>query len=126
MHLSCAAQTRTDTCKWEYDSLFHSKVYTWVDQMPQYKEGQTDVLQFFSKNFKYPISQKRFQGSVNLAFIITASGEIRNASVLGKEKKNFTEVDKEALRVLSIMQRWKPGECHGIKVPVKILLPLKF
>ena len=35
-------------------------------------------------------------------------------------------LDKEALRVLSLMPKWKPGKQRGVPVRVKFTIPINF
>lgn len=126
--LSCISTERTMTvnnnCKSTYDTLTNQTVYTIVDEMPEYPGGTKEALNFFSDNFKYP-EQDIFQGSFQLEFIVDLQGNITGQRIRNKSASELTEADKEALRVLSIMPKWKPGTCKGETVPVRINLPIK-
>lgn len=128
--LSCGAHSYTYTtdsseCTFFYDSVQKRTIYTYVDKMPEYKGSMNEVLLFFNKQFSYP-EQEIFQGSIRLEFIINEKGEIINPKIVSKENDNITPAEKEALRVLKLMPKWNPGECHGRRVPVKMYLPIKF
>jgi periplasmic protein TonB len=41
-------------------------------------------------------------------------------------KKLNKTADQDALRVIDIMPKWRPGKCNGIAVPVKYVIPIKF
>ncbi len=112
-----------DVCKSSYDTLTNQVVYTFVDEMPEYKGGTKDVLSFFTNNFKYP-EQGFFQGSIYLEFIIDVQGNVTGQKIRNKNAEEFTDVDKEALRVISLMPKWKPGKCQGKIVPVRTYIPL--
>lgn len=121
------AQTRNDIklpCPGEYDSTLQRWIYTFVDTMPAFEEGELGLVKFFTKHFRFPAKQDIIQGKVNLTFIIDADGKVLNVRIPGKTDTSLTSVDKEALRVLNSMSRWKAGSCSGTNVPVKIFWPV--
>jgi hypothetical protein len=112
-----------DVCKSSYDTLTNQVVYVFVDEIPEYQGGTKEMLKFFFDNFKYP-KQDFFQGSIYLEFIIDIQGNVTGQKIRNKNTEELTEVDKEALRVLSLMPQWKPGKCKGEIVPVRTYIPL--
>ncbi|UCJ06027.1 energy transducer TonB [Chitinophaga pendula] len=94
--------------------------------MPEFDKGEIGLLRFFKANFRYPEKQDFFQGSINLVFIVDTNGRVKDGHILKKSNTELTLLDKEALRVLSIMPRWKAGSCEGQKVPVRMFWPVKF
>lgn len=116
--------TPKDDCESVYDILTNQIVYTRVDEDPEYIGGAQGALIFFANNFKYP-DQDFFQGSFHLEFIVDAQGYVRGQRIRNGNVDNLTEADKEALRVLSIMPKWKPGKCKGRAVPVRTYLPIR-
>ena len=77
------------------------------------------------KNIKYPsISQENgVQGRVIVQFVVNRDGSIVDPVVL---RSVDPYLDKEALRVVSAMPKWKPGEQRGKTVRVKFTLPIQF
>ena len=63
------------------------------------------------------------QGKVVVSFTINADGELTNLQVL---KGLGFGTDEEALRVLRLMPRWKPGRQAGRAVRVRYNLPITF
>jgi len=118
------SSSQAQECSSEYDSLLKMKVYTFVDQMPEYATGEAGISAFISKNFKYPRQQESVQGRVNLVFIIMEDGRIKGERIPHKRENEYTLIDKEALRVLRKMPAWKAGTCWGKKVAVKFSLPI--
>jgi len=114
------AQQDTSGCTYQYDSTLQRNVYDWVDERPAYANGEEAQLKFFSMNFHYPPEEEEFQGTIRLTYIIDVDGEIRDPKILGKAKAEYSVFDKDALRVLSLMRRWKPGCCQGREVPVRM------
>lgn len=126
---SCDVQHRINStakdCKQEYDSILQRQVYANVDKMPEFEKGEIGLLKFFTDNFQYPKDQDLFQGSINLVFVIDTNGKVMDSRILNKSKAELTLVDKEALRVLAIMPKWKAGSCEGRKVPVRMFWPIR-
>ncbi len=126
--LSCSSTERTvtvnDSCKTTYDTLTNQTVYIFVDEMPEYPGGIKEALIFFLENFKYP-QQDVYQGSFQLEFIVDMQGNVTGQRIRNKNTSELTEADKEALRVLSIMPKWKPGKCKGEAVPFRTNIPIK-
>jgi protein TonB len=115
-----------DYCKQVYDKLTQQNVYTFADEMPTYPGGAVAIMKFFMDNFIYPNSQEGFQASFQLEFIIDQNGHINGSRIRNKDFSELTEFDKEALRVLSKMPKWKPGTCKNKIISVKMYLPIKF
>ncbi|KAA2238838.1 hypothetical protein F0L74_21730 [Chitinophaga agrisoli] len=83
------------------------------------------MAHFILANFVYP-EQDVFQASFQLQFVIDVTGKLIAPGIQNKQPARYTNAEKELLRVLSIMPKWRPGECRGKKVPVKVMLPLRF
>ena len=93
--------------------------------MPEYKGGQEAMMKFVVENVKYPEEAKKngIQGKVFISFTVTKTGKLENIKVL----KNLNDLlDAEALRVISTMPDWVPGESKGTAVDVEVTLPIMF
>ena len=101
------------------------KVFDMVEQMPQFPGGQTEMMQFISKNMKYPtIAQENgTQGRVICQFVVGADGRVRDVNVL---RGVDPYLDKEAVRVIMSMPKWIPGKQNGKAVSVKYTIPVVF
>lgn len=101
------------------------KVFDMVEQMPQFPGGQAEMMQFISKNMKYPtIAQENgTQGRVTCQFVIGADGKVRDVKVL---RGVDPYLDKEAVRVIMSMPKWIPGKQNGKAVSVKYTIPVMF
>ena len=93
--------------------------------MPEYPGGREGILKYFSLNYKYP-NQNDFQGSIDMEFVIDIDGNVTGARIKNKDKAEITLAEQKALEVLRNMPRWKPGRCNNIKVPVRMIIPLRF
>lgn len=105
------------------------KVYQVVEQMPQFPGGDDAMLKFLNKNTKYPAIARNANtmGTIFLTFIISKNGKVENVQVLrGIKGTGAKECADEAVRVVKMMPKWKPGIQNGKKVAVQYNLPIKF
>ena len=101
-------------------------IFEVVEQMPEFPNGgMAGLMQFLSKNIKYPtIAQENgTQGRVTVQFVVNKDGSIVDAKVL---RGVDPYLDKEALRVVNSMPKWKPGMQRGKPVRVKYTVPVMF
>ena len=101
-------------------------IFEVVEQMPEFPNGgMAGLMQFLSKNIKYPtIAQENgTQGRVTVQFVVNKDGSIVDAKVI---RGVDPYLDKEALRVIGTMPKWKPGMQRGKPVRVKYTVPVMF
>lgn len=101
-------------------------IFEVVEQMPEFPNGgMSGLMQFLSKNIKYPtIAQENgTQGRVTVQFVVNRDGTIVDARVI---RGVDPYLDKEALRVIGTMPKWKPGMQRGKPVRVKYTVPVMF
>ena len=101
-------------------------IFEVVEQMPEFPNGgMAGLMQYLSKNIKYPtIAQDNgTQGRVTVQFVVNRDGSIVDAKVL---RGVDPYLDKEAIRVISSMPKWKPGMQRGKAVRVKYTVPVMF
>lgn len=96
-----------------------------VEHMPEFPGGMTALMKYLGSNIKYPsISQEvGSQGRVIVQFVVNKDGTIVNPTVV---RGVDAYLDKEAVRVISSMPKWKPGVQNGKKVRVKYTVPVVF
>ena len=100
-------------------------VFVIVEKMPQFPGGDAALLNFISKQVKYPdiAVEKGIQGKVIIRFVVTRDGSVKNAKVL---RGVAPSLDKEALRVVNLLPKWTPGEQRGKRVDVYYTIPISF
>ena len=100
-------------------------IFEVVEQMPEYPGGMPAMMEFISKNIKYPAAaqQAKIQGRVTIQFIVNTEGNIINPRVL---RSAAPLLDAEAIRLTTIMPKWKPGMQRGQAVNVKYTVPIMF
>ena len=100
-------------------------IFQVVEEIPEYPGGMEECMKFLSKNIKYPVEAHKngIQGRVIVSFVITDEGDIEEPVVL---RGVDPLLDAEALRVIKLMPKWKPGKQRGKAVNVKFTLPVIF
>lgn len=99
-------------------------IYSVVDKLPIYKNKPIDVLIYLSDNIKIIINSLN-QTKVDLQFIVLENGKVSDVGIYNKKESEYTDIDKEYIKVLSMMPKWQAGECNGKKVAVKIRLTIR-
>jgi len=96
-----------------------------LDNLPEYKGGQDALFKALSENLIYPQEclEEHIQGTVLVQFIISHKGEIKDITVLNSV---HPLLDKEAIRVVGLLNDWKPGIKDGKTVDVYYNLPISF
>ena len=98
-------------------------VYKFVEQMPKFNG---DFAVFLNSKLHYPDSARAHneEGRSIVQFVVNEKGEVVTPTVV--RSSGFPLLDEEALRVVSLMPAWNPGEQKGQKVAVYYTLPITF
>lgn len=102
------------------------KPFVYVEQMPGFKGGETEMLKYLAKNIRYPKESQETgnQGLVVISFVVSRDGSLSDFEVL---KSVDEATDAEALRVVKSMNgNWYPGKQNGVPVQVRYTLPVRF
>ena len=101
------------------------EVFMVVEDMPEFPGGTAALMQYLQKNIKYLAicRENNIQGRVLVTFIVNKDGAVVEPEVV---KSVNPSLDKEALRVISTMPKWKPGSQRGKPVRVKYTVPVNF
>jgi len=96
-----------------------------VERMPQYPGGDEELFKYLATNIKYPSDAKEqnIEGRVICQFIINRDGSVSEVVVV---RSITPSLDAEAVRVISAMPNWTPGEQRAQTVRVKYTLPINF
>jgi len=106
-----------------YDpQVLSTLVYTRADKMPEFPGGQVEMKRYIVENMNLPEGVK-LSGKVRLSFIVETDGELSEIQI--SEGIN-DQIDKEMIRVIGGMPRWRPGMDQGRLVRTRITLPIKF
>lgn len=96
-----------------------------VERLPEFPGGMTEFMKWLTKNLKYPESARRqnMQGMVVVSFIVNTDGSTSEIRVV---RPRHPDLDREAVRVVRMMPKWKPGEDHGKVCRTMISIPIVF
>ena len=101
------------------------KIYTVIEQMPQFPGGENELLGYISKNLHYPIiaQENGIQGKVIVRFEVTKNGSVDKVEVV---RPLDPACDKEAMRVVRSLPKFIPGRQNGVNVNVWYTLPITY
>lgn len=107
----------------EEESDGEADIFQVVEDMPQFPGGS--VQKWIMKNVKYPMiaQENNIQGKVFVQFVIEKDGSVSDVKVA---RSVDPSLDKEAIRVVKAMPKWKPGKQRGKPVRVSYTVPINF
>lgn len=102
-----------------------SEIFYVVERTPEFPGGMGELMKFLQRNVKYPTAaqQAGIQGKVVVEFTVKKDGSVADIKVI---RSVNPELDAEAMRVISVMPKWKPGEQRGTPVDARFNLPINF
>ena len=122
---NAAVEVKYTPVEVEEEEVDEQEIFTIVEEMPEYPGGIAAALKWIANELKYPaIAQENgVQGRVTVRFTINADGSVVDPAIL---RGVDPHLDKEALRVIGKMPKWKPGKQRGKAVRVSYNLPVRF
>ena len=101
-------------------------IFMVVETMPEFPGGQQALFKYLAENVKYPViaQENGIQGRVICQFVVNKDGSI--VDVVAVRSSGEPSLDKEAIRVIKSMPKWKPGKQRGKPVRVKYTVPVNF
>ncbi|VAW30447.1 putative TonB-dependent receptor [hydrothermal vent metagenome] len=102
-----------------------TQVFFIVEDMPEFPGGELALRKFIANSIKYPViaQENGIEGKVYVTFVVDKDGSVSNAKIA---RGVDPSIDKEALRVVSNLPRWKPGKQRGKPVRVSYTVPINF
>ena len=100
-------------------------IYFSAEQIPIYPGGEAALMQYIASAIQYPAMaiNANVQGRVIIQFIVEKDGSVTKVRVL---RGVDAALDKEAVRVVSMSPKWKPGKQRDRAVPVTYTFPVIF
>ena len=98
-------------------------IFRIIEQLPEFPGGATAYMKWLTRNLRYPASaqKQKIEGKVVVQFIINKNGSISDLKIV---KPLDPDCDKEVLRVMYMMPKWKPGTEKGKPVRSKYVIPV--
>jgi protein TonB len=102
-----------------------AQVFFIVEDMPEFPGGEMALRTYIANQIKYPViaQENGIQGKVYVTFVVGKDGSVSNASIA---RGVDPSLDKEALRVIGTLPKWKPGKQRGKPVNVSYTVPINF
>jgi protein TonB len=101
-------------------------IFQVVDQQAEFPGGMQALYKYLGDNIQYPrvSRENNSQGRVFIRFVVNSDGSIQDAEVI--KSSGDVYLDKEAVRVIAGMPKWKPGVHSGKPVRVYYTVPVMF
>ena len=113
------------------DELMEGEIYDddWlfvqVDEDPEFPGGEKALYKFIEDNMQYPrlAAENGISGKVYVSFGIDTDGSVQNPRLL---RDIGGGCGAEAIRIVKMMPKWKPGKQQGKAVRMQYNLPVVF
>jgi protein TonB len=102
-----------------------AEVFFIVEDMPEFPGGEAALRAYIANQIKYPViaQENGIQGKVYVTFVVGKDGAVSNATIA---RGVDPSLDKEAIRVVNTLPKWKPGKQRGKAVNVSYTVPINF
>lgn len=102
-----------------------NKVFTSVEQMPQFPGGDAALMKYIASHMQYPpmAQDQGIQGKCIVQFVVTRTGSVGEVKVV---RSLSPDCDNEAKRVVRSLPKFTPGKQNGQPVNVWYTLPVTF
>jgi len=109
----------------EEEETDDAPVFFIVEEMPEFPGGDLELRKYIANSVKYPViaQENGIQGRVYVQFVVGTDGAVSQVKVARGVDPNL---DKEAIRVVQSMPKWKPGKQRGKAVKVSYTVPINF
>lgn len=107
------------------EEVEESPVFFIVEDMPEFPGGDAALHKYLATSVEYPViaQENGIQGRVYVKFVINTDGSVTDVQIA---RGVDPSLDKEALRVVRNMPKWKPGKQRGKAVRVSYTVPINF
>ncbi len=98
-----------------------------VSEKAVFPGGDEGLQRFIAENITYPpmALENDMQGTVNVMFVVTKTGKVKDIAILGS-KKGFG-LEEEAMRVIrKTSGQWKAAKQRDRSVDMRFRIPVKF
>lgn len=101
------------------------KIFTSVEQNPEFPGGQAALLKYLNSHIQYPpqAAENGKEGKVVVQFVVEKDGHVGEVKVVRSVDK---DLDREAVRVCKSLPKFTPGRQNGQPVRVWFTLPVTF
>ncbi|NQU88415.1 MAG: TonB family protein, partial [Mariniphaga sp.] len=99
------------------EEVVEDKVFLFAEQQPEFPGGARALYAYINNNVRYPVlaQENGIQGKVFVKFVVDVDGSVSNVEIT---RGVDSSLDKEAMRVIKSLPKFKPGKQHGRPVRV--------
>lgn len=101
--------------------------YTYMisEEIPEFPGGAEKMEEYIYKQIQYPEAalENEISGRVALTVIIEKDGSLNEIEVV---RGVDPDLDKEAIRIIKGMPKWRPGKQNGKEIRMKYVIPINF
>lgn len=114
-----------DTVTNAVEDIDEDAIFGMVESMPEFPDGgMAGLMKFIKDNLRWPENAPECtQGRVTVQFTINEEGCATDPKII---RTLGPEFDKEALRLIKIMPKWRPGLLRGKPAKMKYIIPVNF
>ena len=99
--------------------------------MPEFPGGMLKLMEFIRQNIQYPqaAKQNKLEGTVIMQVVIDKDGTVTQPRILRSVNPVLSAdaaLCEEALRIVSIMPKWKPGLNNNKPCRTLFAVPIDF
>ena len=107
-------------------TMGEGKVWSRVEKSPQFIGGEDAFAQFLFDNQDYPLEaeRKKIEGIARVYFVVNQDGSVDHVKIVKSSGNQL--LDEEALRVISIQPKYKPGMQNGHAVKAGFVIDIEF
>ena len=101
----------------EEDDEDLNKIFLFADEKPEFPGGDRALYRYISDHVNYPVvaQENGIEGKVYVKFVVNETGKVSDSQIL---RGVDISLDKEALRVINTLPKFRPGKQNGR--PVKV------
>ncbi len=120
---AAAMKAEDEKVKIEKDKM---GIYTRAEVAPSYAGGYPNLETYIQDNIEYPQNaiDNSVEGTVQVQFAVDENGKVTNVSTIGN--KLGYGLEEEAIKVVSNMPKWTPGQVKGKNVKTWRTLPISY
>jgi periplasmic protein TonB len=104
-----------------------TKVFEFVQKMPEFPGGTEELMAFIQRNVEYDelCKERGVEGTIYVSFVILADGHVGKIEII-RGLLQGKALGQSVVETIGRMPRWIPGEQNGVPVAVRKVIPVKF
>ena len=105
------------------DTVSGEPPFMFAEEMPEFPGGEDSLKVFIKRNLQWPNTPSAKTGIVLVEIIVEKDGTVTHPTI---SISLMPEYDKEALRLVGLMPKWKPARTQGEPVRCYYKMPVRF